>query len=97
MEKLAENYMGLNKNIDIEIQATGSSAGIQSVLEKTVDIGMASRDLKDSEVENLSHLPIAIDGIAVIVNNENPIDNISMENIKTIFIGETTTWEEIMD
>lgn len=95
MEKLAERYEELNPGASIEIQSTGSSAGIQSAIEGSTDIGMASRELKDSEKESLTYKAIAIDGIAIIVNKENPIDNISISDIKSIYMGETTNWRDL--
>lgn len=95
MEKLAEKYEELNPDTSIEIQSTGSSAGMQSAMEGSADIGMASRELKDSEEESLTYKAIAIDGIAIIVNTENTIDDISLENVKSVYIGETTSWESL--
>lgn len=96
IEKLAEVYQDLNQGVNIEIQSTGSSAGIQSVMEGTADIGMASRELKDSELKVLKSEVIAIDGIAVITSKENAIDNITIDQIKSIYIGEITKWDEII-
>lgn len=95
MEKLAEKYEALNPEASVEIQSTGSSAGMQSAIEGSSDIGMASRDLKESEKEELLYEAIAIDGIAVIVNNENPYDSSSLDKIKSIYTGESTSWNEI--
>lgn len=96
MEKLAEAYEELHSSVSIEIQSTGSSAGMQSAIEGSADIGMASRDLKDSEKEKLSYEVVAIDGIAVIVNNENIVEDISLDNVKSIYTGEVTSWDEII-
>lgn len=95
MENLAEEYMKLNPNIEIEIQQNGSSAGITAAIDGTAQIGMASRELKDSEKEKLEHMPIALDGIAVIVNQDNPIKDISIDNIKNIFTGEKKSWSDL--
>ena len=95
MEKLKESYIEINTNADIEIQQSDSSAGMKAAIDGTAHIGMASRDLKDSEKEELDSLAIAIDGIAVIAHPSNPIDNITIDNIKSIFIGEITKWSEI--
>lgn len=95
MEKLAEKYEGLHPDVSIEIQSTGSSAGMQSAIEGSADIGMASRQLKESEKEVLNHKAIAIDGIAVIVNSENPFESISLDEVKSIYTGEITTWDDI--
>jgi len=95
MEKLKEAYLSVNTNASIEIQMSDSSAGITGAIDGTCDIGMASRALKDSELEKLSSIQIALDGISVIVNNENPTENLSIEQVKSIFIGETLVWSEI--
>ncbi len=92
MEKLVEGYQELNPEVTIDIQATGSSAGISGVMEGTVDIGMSSRDLKEAEAAEVNGLTIAYDGIAVIVNNNNPVDNLTSEQIKEIFTGTVTNW-----
>ena len=93
MEKLAEAYEKIHSGVSIEIQSTGSSAGMQSAMEGTADIGMASRDLKDSELAELRSEVMAIDGIAVIVNNNNPIDSLTIEEVKSIYIGDITKWD----
>ncbi|HHW62321.1 MAG TPA: extracellular solute-binding protein [Syntrophomonadaceae bacterium] len=95
MEKLAEAYEALNEGVSIEIQSTGSSAGMTGAMEGSLDIGMASRDLKDSEKAELEHQAIAIDGIAVIVNNENTITDLTLEEIQGIYLGEITSWNEV--
>ncbi len=97
MEKLAEKYESLNSKVSIEIQSTGSSAGMQSAIEGSADIGMASRQLKDSEKEALAHKAIAIDGIAIIVNKEAPVESIALDKIKSVYIGETTTWDNLKE
>lgn len=95
MEKLAEAYKTLNPDVNIEIQQSDSSTGIQSTIDGICDIGMASRDLKDSETEaGLTPTVIAIDGIAVIVNNQNPLGGLSSEQVKGIFTAEIMTWSE---
>lgn len=96
MEVLADDYMKLNGGVTIEIQQTGSSAGITSTIEGVCDIGMASRELKDSETsQGVSSQVIAIDGIAIIVNNDNTVDTLSAEQIKDIYTGAITTWSEV--
>ena len=94
MEKLAEAYMKLNPDVTVEIQQSGSSAGMTSAIEDACDIGMASREVKASEIEKgLTSKTIAVDGIAVIVNKENTLaDNLTSEQIKKIYLGEVTTW-----
>lgn len=95
MEKLAEAYKAVNTNAKVEIQTTDSSSGMKAAIDGTVDIGMASRELKDEEKAELTPTVIAMDGIAVIVNNANPIDDISSEQIKQIYVGEITDWSEV--
>ncbi len=95
IEKLCEAYGKINPNFDFEIQATGSSAGMTGVIEGTLDIGMASRELKDSEKSEVNHKAIAQDGIAVIVNKENALSDISSSAITDIYLGKTTAWADI--
>lgn len=95
MEKLVEAYLVLNTNATIEIQMSDSSAGMTGAMDGTCDIGMASRDLKDTELAELTPVSIALDGIAVIVNTANTLDNMTSEQIKSTFIGESTVWEDI--
>jgi len=95
MEKLKEAYQKINPDVDIEIQMSDSTAGITGAIEGTCDIGMASRDLKDNEEAQLKSIEIALDGIAVIVNPNNPFDNLSKEDVKSIFVGEKTKWSDI--
>jgi len=96
MEVLADEYKKLNSGVTIEIQQTGSSAGMTSTIEGACDIGMASREVKDTEIQQgLVPTVIAMDGIAVIVNNDSEIDNLTSEQIKQIYTGEITDWSEI--
>lgn len=95
MEKLSEAYMNVNQEVQIEVQMSGSSAGMQAAMDGTADIGMASRELKDSEKEVLDYIAIAVDGIAVVVNPKNTVEDISIEEIKKIFIGEMTEWSKL--
>ena len=95
MEKLREAYLEINPNAEIEIHSTGSSAGMQAAITGTADIGMASRDLKDSEKAELDYLAIAIDGIAVINNPTNTIDDLALEQVTKIFTGEMIKWSDI--
>ena len=96
MEKLKEAYMKVNTGADIEIQTSDSTTGMTSAVDGVCDIGMASRELKDSETSaGLTSLAIALDGIAVVVNNDNPTTDITSEQVKSIYTGETTTWENI--
>lgn len=96
MEKLAEAYQKVNTNAKVEIQTSDSSAGMQSAMGGTCDIGMASRDLKDEEKSALKVETIAKDGIAVIVNNANTCDGLTLDQVKSIYTGETTVWSDII-
>ena len=96
MEKLVEAYAAVNPNVTIEVQQSDSSTGIKSAIDGTCDIGMASRALKDTELaEGLTPAAIAMDGIAIIVNNGNPFSNLSSEQIRAIFTGEVLSWSEV--
>ena len=96
MEKLAEAYQKVNTNAKVEIQTSDSSAGMQSAMGGTCDIGMASRDLKEEEKSALKVETIAKDGIAVIVNNANTCDDLTLDQVKSIYTGETTVWSDII-
>ena len=95
MEKLKEAYLKVNTNAEIEIQASDSTTGMKLAMEGTCDIGMASRELKESELKSLKPTVIAMDGLAVIVNKENPVSNLTSDQIKGIFKGEITSWNEV--
>lgn len=96
MEILAEEYEELNDDVDIEIQQTGSGAGIQSLIQGATDIAMSSRDLtQDESVEGITSTRIAVDGIAVIVNNANKTDNLTKEELMRIFTGKITNWTDL--
>ena len=96
MEKLAEAYQKTNKNITVEVQVSDSTTGINSAAEGVCDIGMASRDLKDEEKDKgISSEAIARDGIAVIVNNGNDLEELSSDQVKSIFTGDITDWEDV--
>lgn len=96
MEVLAEAYKAHNPDVEIEIQQTGSGAGMTAAIEGIVDIGMASREVKDSEKEQgLTDTTIAMDGIAVIVNQANPISGLTSAQIQQIYLGEVTTWADV--
>lgn len=96
MEKLIEAYKENNPDAEIELQTTDSTTGMTSAIDGTYDIGMASRELKDTELsEGLTAQVIATDGIAVIVNKNNTIDELSSDQVKSIYTGETLTWDEV--
>lgn len=97
MEKLQEAYCKLNPQVSIEVQQNDSTTGITMTEEGTCEIGMASRELKDSETqEGLKPLVIAQDGIAVIVNTKAPLDGLNKEQVKDIYVGNATTWEDAL-
>ena len=96
MEKLKEAYVKLNPNVTIDVQQQDSTTGMTGTIDGVYDIGMASRELKDSEKEaGLVPTVIAMDGIAVIVNKDNALDNITSEQILKIYTGEITLWSEV--
>ena len=96
MQKLKEAYEKVNDKVEIEIQTSDSTTGMQNTIDGICDIGMASRELKDSETEaGLTATVIANDGIAVVVNNDNPIDELTSDQVKSVFTGETTTWADL--
>lgn len=95
MEKLAEAYMTANPDVTIEVQVSDSTTGMTKAADGTFDIGMASRELKDSEKETLTGITICQDGIAVIVNTNNAVENLTIEQIRQIFVGEVTDWSAL--
>lgn len=96
MEKLKEAYVKVNPDVTIDVQQNDSSSGMKGAIDGIYDIGMASRDVKDSEKEaGLNTIKIALDGIAVIVNKDNTLDAITSEQIKNIYTGSLTKWSEI--
>ena len=96
MEKLIEAYLAINTNADIELQVTDSSTGMNNAIEGSYDIGMSSRELKDSERETLTETKIAIDGVAVIIHPSNPVGNMTKAQVRDIYLGETKTWETLI-
>ncbi|MBU3878418.1 substrate-binding domain-containing protein [Faecalicatena sp. AGMB00832] len=98
MEKLIEAYKAINPKVEIELQATDSTTGMTSTIDGSYDIGMASRELKDTELsEGLKATVIATDGIAVIVNKNSTVDELSSEQIKSIYTGEALAWDEVIE
>lgn len=94
MEALVEAYKNLNPNAEVTLQQSDSTTGMNDAKNGVSDLGMASRELKASELEaGLTPKAIAVDGIAVIVNKENAVDNLTMDQIKSIYLGEQTSWE----
>ena len=92
---LSEAYMEENSGVKVTYNPTGSGAGIQAVQEDRCDIGLASRDLKDEEKDGLTGTVVAIDGIAIIVNSENKVEDLTVEQIAQIYKGEITNWKEL--
>lgn len=95
MEKLAEAYNKHNPSLKIEVQQSDSTTGIQAAMNGTADLGMASRDLKDSEKDKVSADVIARDGLAVIVNLKNPTTNVAADTVRDLYIGALTKWNEV--
>lgn len=96
MEKLIEAYEAVNPNAVLELQSTDSTTGVSNAISGSYTIGMASRELKDSEIESGAQATVlAMDGIAVIVSNDNPIEDLSVEQIKSIYTGDLTVWSEV--
>ena len=95
MQKMAEKYQELNPDAKIEIQSTGSSAGIEAVIDGAADIAMASRELKDEEKDKLAVEVIATDGIAVVVNPASKVEDLTMDQLKQIFKGELKNTSEL--
>lgn len=95
MEKLAEAYQKANTNVTVDVQQSDSSTGIKDAINGTSDIGMASRDISDDELsQGIKSVTIAQDAIAVIVNKDNAVDDITMDEIKSIYTGSKTTWSD---
>ena len=96
MEVLAEAYKALNPDVVIDVQQTGSGTGITASIDGSCEIGMSSRALKDEEVaEGLTPVTIALDGIAVIVNQANTVEDLTAEQIRQIYTGEITDWSQL--
>lgn len=97
MEKLKEAYVAINPDADIQINQSDSTAGMTGAIDGTCQIGMASRELKESELAGLKPVQIALDGIAVVVNPGNPVDELSGEQVKAIYTGEITDWNSLAE
>ena len=95
MEKLKEAYNVINPDMAIQIQQSDSTTGMTDAINGISDIGMASRELKEEEKASLTPTVIALDGIAIIVNNENATTDMSMEQIKGVYTGEITSWDAL--
>ena len=98
MEKLIEAYAEVNPEAEIELQTTDSTTGMENAIAGSYDIGMASREVKDEELaEGLEAQVIATDGIAVVVNNANPAEDLTSDQVKAIYTGEALTWDEVTE
>lgn len=98
MEKLIEGYAEFNPNGELELQTSDSTTGMTSTIEGSYDIGMASRELKDEETSaGLVPQVIATDGIAVIVNNDSEVEELTSEQVKEIYTGGAYTWDEVIE
>ncbi len=98
MQRFAEAYMELNPDVTIDITAPGSGAGITAAIDGTADIGMASREVDEEEASQLEGSDaIAVDGIAVITNNDNPVNEMSLKDVSSIYMGDVTAWEEVSE
>jgi len=93
-EKCAQAFMSINPDVSITIQGGGSSVGVKSAADGTVDIGAASRELKESEPELVKHL-LAKDGIAIVYHPSNTVTGLSKEQVKEIYAGNITNWREV--
>ena len=95
MQRMREAYIALNPGVVIEISGGGSGTGISEATSGMLDIGMSSRDLRENEKEALTDIIIALDGVAVIVNSANPLTGLTLEQVKDIFTGESTRWNQV--
>jgi len=95
MQQMREAYLAHNPGVEIEISGGGSGAGINEATEGIIDIGMSSRGLRDNEKDALTDIVIALDGVAIIVNKANPVEGMTMEQVKDIFIGDITRWSNL--
>lgn len=94
---ISEAFTEIYPDVTFEISATGSSAGVTAAQDATTDIGMASRELSEEEAASLTVEAIANDGIAVVVNNDNPLEGLTLDQVRQIFVGEITTWDDVME
>jgi len=95
MEHLKEAYEAMNPGVTIEVQSAGSSAGINAARDGLADIGMSSRELTNAELAVLASIPMAFDGVAVIVHNDNPISTLTIEQVRQIFVGDINRWSGV--
>lgn len=94
-EAESESFLRVNQTVEIDVQSVGSSAGIKAAIDGTAAVGMSSRNLKAEEKEGMEQFIVALDGIAVIVHPDNPVDNLTKEQILAIFQGKIKNWKEV--
>ena len=92
-ERLKEAYEAIHTNVTVEVQVMGSTAGINASISGLADIGLSSRDLRPSELEEIHAISVAYDGLAVIVNNNNPLANLTPEQVRQVFVGDIRRWD----
>ena len=92
---LSEGFAEVEPDVTVSYDPTGSGAGITGATDKTLDIGLSSRALKTEEQENVEGTIVALDGIALIVNKDNPVADLSVEQLSKMFTGEITNWSEV--
>ena len=95
MEHIVNAYTELNPGVSIGVHSTGSGAGVTDATEGRADFGLVSREIRPTELENVNSVTMAHDGIAVIVNNDNNISSLTIEEVRDIFIGELTRWQDV--
>ena len=96
MDLLAEAYMDLNPNVNIDVMSTGTGTGLEQAATGVADIGMASRELREGERENLEYVAMLLDGVAVIVNVANPLLGLTMDQVREIFVEGTLRWSDVV-
>ena len=97
VELLSEIYREINPNVNVEVHSTGSGAGITAAIDGTADLGMSSRGLRETELDQVDAVPFAYDGIAIIINNNNPMTDMTAEQVRQIFEGEVFRWDAVVD
>lgn len=98
VEAIAEAYQNIHSDVQIAVHSTGSGAGVTSAIEGTANIGMASRDLDDDELSQVTEAkPVALDGIAIVVHPDNPLETLTIEEVGNIFRGDISSWNELIE
>jgi phosphate transport system substrate-binding protein len=94
-EMLSQEFDRLHPDTPVDVQGGGSTAGLQAVAENIAEIGMCSRSLKEDEADKFTGIPIAMDGLAVVVHKSNPINGLNLTQIRDIFRGQITNWQQV--